>query len=96
MDLLVGRGRFGPSFCLFHLLALAFLPPGWGLASDSGTIACLESFGDIPFSSTRVDISLIMRAMLRPAPHGVCPLGGTRHVTVACEGGARARARVRW
>jgi hypothetical protein len=24
------------------LLALAFHPPGWGLVSDSGTIACLE------------------------------------------------------
>jgi hypothetical protein len=38
----VGRGRFGPFLCHFHLLALAFPPSGWGLASDSGTIACLE------------------------------------------------------
>jgi hypothetical protein len=26
----------------FYLLALAFPPSGWGLVSDSGTIACLE------------------------------------------------------
>ncbi len=26
----------------FLLLALAFHPPGWGLVSDSGTIACLD------------------------------------------------------
>jgi hypothetical protein len=38
----VGRGGFGPFLCHFHLLALAFPPFGWGLASDSGTIACLE------------------------------------------------------
>jgi hypothetical protein len=38
----VGRGRFGPFLCHFHLLALALLPSGWGLASDSATIACLE------------------------------------------------------
>jgi hypothetical protein len=36
----VGRGRFGPFLCHFHLLA--FLPSGWGLVSDSGTFACLE------------------------------------------------------
>jgi hypothetical protein len=28
--------------CHFHLLALALLPSVWGLASDSGIIACLE------------------------------------------------------
>jgi hypothetical protein len=33
---------FGPFLCHSHLLALAFPPSGWGLASDSGTIACLE------------------------------------------------------
>jgi hypothetical protein len=38
----VGRGRFGPFLCHFHLLALAFHPSVWGLASDSGTIASLE------------------------------------------------------
>jgi hypothetical protein len=38
----VGCGRFGPFLCHFHLLALAFHPSGWGLVSDSGTIACLE------------------------------------------------------
>jgi hypothetical protein len=38
----VWRGRFGPFLCHFHLLALAFRPSGWGLVSDSGTIACLE------------------------------------------------------
>jgi hypothetical protein len=27
-----GRGRFGPLLCNFHLLALAFLPSGWGQA----------------------------------------------------------------
>jgi hypothetical protein len=31
-----------------------------------------------------------------PEPCGVCPLGGTRHMTVGCDGGARARAGVLW
>jgi hypothetical protein len=38
----VWRGRFGLFLCHSLLLALAFHPPGWGLVSDSGTIACLE------------------------------------------------------
>jgi hypothetical protein len=38
----VWRGRFGLFLCHFLLLALAFHPSGWGLVSDSGTIACLE------------------------------------------------------
>jgi hypothetical protein len=38
----VWRGRFGPFLCHFQPLALAFHPSGWGLVSDSGTIACLE------------------------------------------------------
>jgi hypothetical protein len=39
----VGRGRFGPFLCHFHLLALAFPFSFWvGLVSDSGTIACLQ------------------------------------------------------
>jgi hypothetical protein len=29
-------------FSVIFILALAFLPSGWGLASDSGTVACLE------------------------------------------------------
>ena len=40
----VWRGRFGPFLCHFQPLALAFHPSGWGLVSDSGTIACLELF----------------------------------------------------
>jgi hypothetical protein len=35
----VGCGRFGPSLCHFHPLALVLHPSGWGLASSSGTIA---------------------------------------------------------
>jgi hypothetical protein len=38
----VWRGRFGLFLCHSLLLALAFLPPGWGLVSDSGTMVCLE------------------------------------------------------
>jgi hypothetical protein len=38
----VWRGRFGLFLCHSLLLALAFHPPGWGLVSDSGTMACLE------------------------------------------------------
>jgi hypothetical protein len=34
--------RFGLFLCHSLLLALAFHPPGWGLVSDSGTMACLE------------------------------------------------------
>jgi hypothetical protein len=30
------------------------------------------------------------------ALHGVCLLGGARHMTVGCDGGARAQAGVRW
>jgi hypothetical protein len=37
-----GAWPFRPFLCHFHLLALAFHPSGWGLVSDSGTIACLE------------------------------------------------------
>ena len=37
-----GGGRFGLFLCHSLLLALAFHPPGWGLVSDSGTMACLE------------------------------------------------------
>ena len=42
VPVLPGGGRFGPFLCHFYLLALAFHPSGWGLVSDSGTIACLE------------------------------------------------------
>jgi hypothetical protein len=38
----VKKCRIKRSFCHFHPLALAFHPSGWGLVSDSGTIACLE------------------------------------------------------
>jgi hypothetical protein len=40
-----------------------------------------------------VDLSLRKRALLRREPYGVCLPGGTRHMTVGCEGGARARVR---
>jgi hypothetical protein len=77
----VGRGHFGPFLCHFHLLALAFHPSEWGLVSDSGTIACQSSFGDVTLSQ---DVKRILLrecgAARHPEPYGVRPLGGTRQM----------------
>ena len=45
-----------------------------------------------------MDIALGMGTTLRPEPYGVFPLGGARHMTVACDGGVlvRMHAEVLW